>query len=166
MSLEIERKFLVKNNSWKDDVASREPIIQGYLASSSENGITVRIRVTGQHGIMTFKGPRVGITRIEYEYEVPINDAKSILLESQAPTIKKVRNTVMHDGNEWVIDVFKGANKGLTVAEIELNSEDQPFTLPDWIKCEVTGESRYRNSRLAACPFTTWTTDDADRSVA
>lgn len=166
MSLEIERKFLLKNNDWKEHVTKKEPIIQGYLASSSDNGITVRIRVTGQHGYMTFKGPRVGFTRIEYEYEVPINDAKSILLESQAPTVKKVRHTLMHNGDEWVVDVFKGANKGLTVAEIELKSENQEVNLPVWVKCEVTGESKYRNSRLAANPFSTWTSDDASRSAA
>ena len=154
--LEIERKFLTKNGSWKENVINSEPIIQGYLASASGNGITVRIRVTGQHGYMTFKGPRVGISRTEYEYQVPINDAKSILLESQAPTVKKVRHTVMHDGDEWVIDVFKGNNKGLTVAEIELKSEDQPFKMPGWIKEEVTGQQPYRNSRLALNPYTTW----------
>ena len=154
--LEIERKFLTKNSSWKKNILKSEPIIQGYLASASGNGITVRIRVTGQHGYMTFKGPRVGISRTEYEYQVPINDAKSILLESQAPTVKKVRHTVMHDGDEWVVDVFKGNNKGLTVAEIELESEDQSFKMPSWIKREVTGEQPYRNSRLAINPYTTW----------
>lgn len=154
--LEIERKFLVKNNSWKQHIKSSEPIIQGYLASSSTNGITVRIRVTGQHGYLTFKGPRVGISRTEYEYQVPINDAKSILLESQAPTVKKVRHIVEHDDDEWEIDVYKGNNKGLTTAEIELKSEDQEFKLPKWIKEEVTGEYKYRNSRLALNPYTTW----------
>ena len=154
--LEIERKYLVKNGSWKENIVQSEPIIQGYLASASGNGITVRIRVTGQHGYMTFKGPRVGISRTEYEYQVPINDAKSILLESQAPTIKKVRHIVIHDGDKWEIDVFKGNNKGLTVAEIELESEDQSFKTPAWIKREITGQPEYRNSRLAHNPFTTW----------
>jgi len=154
--LEIERKFLTKNKRWKEHIVKSEPIIQGYLASASGNGITVRIRVTGQHGFMAFKGPRVGISRTEYEYKVPINDAKSILLESQAPTLKKVRHTVMHDGDEWVIDVYKGTNKGLTVAEIELNSEDQQFSVPEWIKEEVTGKLPYRNSRLAINPYTAW----------
>ena len=154
--LEIERKYLLKNNTWKEQIVKSEPIIQGYLASASGNGITVRIRVTGQHGFMTFKGPRVGISRTEYEYEVPINDAKSILLESQVPTLKKVRHTVMHEGDEWVVDVFKGNNKGLTVAEIELKSEDQAFIIPNWIKEEVTGKPPYRNSRLAITPYTTW----------
>ena len=154
--LEIERKFLTKNRTWKDNIIKSEPIIQGYLASASGNGITVRIRVTGEHGYMTFKGPRVGISRTEYEYQVPINDAKSILLESQAPTVKKVRHTVTHDGDEWVVDVFKGNNKGLTVAEIELKTEDQPFKIPDWVKEEVTGQMPYRNSRLAINPYTTW----------
>lgn len=154
--LEIERKFLTKNKKWKEHIVKSEPIIQGYLAFASGNGITVRIRVTGQHGFMTFKGPRVGIARTEYEYEVPVNDAKSILQESQAPTVKKVRHTVMHDGDEWVIDVYKGSNKGLVVAEIELKSEDQPFSMPSWIKEEVSGEPPYRNSRLATNPYTTW----------
>ena len=155
--LEIERKFLLKNNDWKQHIKSSEPIIQGYLASSaSANGITVRIRVTGQHGFLTFKGPRVGISRTEYEYQVPINDAKSILLESQAPTVKKVRHIVEHNGNEWEIDVFKGNNKGLTIAEIELESPEQEFKLPNWIKEEVTGQNKYRNSRLALNPYTTW----------
>ena len=154
--LEIERKFLVKNNTWKEKIQKSTPIIQGYLASSSENGITVRVRVTGQEGFLTFKGPRIDFSRIEYEYQVPINDAKSILLESQAPTVKKVRHIVVHDGNEWEVDVFKGNNKGLTVAEIELKSADQEFSLPDWIKEEVTGQYKYRNSRLAHNPYTTW----------
>ena len=154
--LEIERKFLLKNNKWKEHIESSEPIIQGYLASSSQNGITVRVRVTGNHGYLTFKGPRVGIARTEYEYQVPINDAKSILLESQAPTVKKVRHIVVHDGNKWEIDVYKGNNKGLTTAELELKSEDQEFALPDWIKEEVSGQDQYRNSRLAHNPFTTW----------
>jgi len=155
--LEIERKFLLRNNSWKQDIKSSEQIIQGYLTSSaSANGITVRVRVTSQHGYLTFKGPRAGIARTEYEYQVPINDAKSILLESQAPTVKKIRHIVMHDGNKWEVDEFKGTNKGLTVAEIELESVDQHVSLPEWIKEEVTGENQYRNSRLAHTPFTTW----------
>lgn len=154
--IEIERKFLTKNNSWKQHIIKSEPIIQGYLASASGNGITVRVRVTGQYGFMTFKGPRQGISRTEYEYQIPVDDAKSILFESQAPTVKKVRHTVMHNGDEWVVDVYKGANRGLTIAEIELKSEAQTFKMPDWIKEEVTAKIPYRNSRLALNPYTTW----------
>jgi adenylate cyclase len=155
MGLEIERKFLVKNASWRDVVEDREPILQGYLADTGR--ATVRVRTKGDRGFMTIKGATTGVSRAEFEYEIPIEDAR-VMLEtlSSLPLIDKVRHRVRCGGHLWEVDVFAGENAGLVLAEIELASEDEPFVLPDWVGPEVSDDPRYFNSNLARHPFRRW----------
>lgn len=155
MAVEIERKFLVKNASWRDAVIDREAIQQGYLAQSGL--ATVRVRVKGERGFITIKGPTNGVTRSEFEYEVPVADARSMIETlSLLPVIDKVRHLVPVGEHVWEVDVFAGENAGLVLAEIELASEDEPFVLPDWAGAEVSDDPRYYNSSLARHPFRSW----------
>jgi adenylate cyclase len=155
MGLEIERKFLVKNASWRDSVEDREPILQGYLAEAGR--ATVRVRAKGDRGFLTIKGKTTGVTRSEYEYEIPIEDARAMLETlSCLPVIDKVRHRVRCGARLWEVDVFAGENAGLVLAEIELASEEEPFELPDWAGAEVSDDPRYYNSNLARHPFCRW----------
>lgn len=155
MGLEIERKFLVKNASWRDSVEDREPILQGYLAEAGR--ATVRVRAKGDRGFLTIKGRTTGVTRSEFEYEIPIDDAR-VMLEtlSSLPVIDKVRHRVRCGGHLWEVDVFAGENAGLVLAEIELASENEAFERPDWVGAEVSDDPRYYNSNLARHPFRSW----------
>lgn len=155
MSIEIERKFLLKNNDWKLQVTESLPIIQGYISSS--NQMTTRVRIMGQHGFITIKGKRTHWSRSEFEYEIPIKDAKAMLLEAQCPSVQKVRHLVNIGDVVWEIDVFKGDNKGLTYAEVELSDETQELQMPLWVGQEVSEDPKYRNSRLASNPYKFWT---------
>jgi len=153
MGIEIERKFLVRNDAWKDRAGEGLPCRQGYLLSDGER--TLRVRIIGSRAYLTVKGPTEGCTRMEFEYEIPADDAE-ILLSLCASEIEKVRYHIQDNGNRWDLDVFGGANRGLILAEIELRSEEQPFSLPDWIGEEVTGDPRYHNACLARNPFSGW----------
>lgn len=154
MAYEIERKFLVKNNSWKTD-AQGIPCRQGYLSSNVE--CTVRARLMGNAGFITIKGRTSGCRRLEFEYEVPAEDVIAILTSlSQSGIIEKTRYQIEHAGNTWEIDEFSGANEGLVLAEIELESENQAFEIPEWLGEEVTHDHAYANSNLAANPFKNW----------
>lgn len=154
MGKEIERKFLVKGDAWRklaDGVMYR----QGYLNSAKER--TVRIRTVGNKAFLTIKGITVGATRVEYEYEIPLNDCNFMLDNlAEKPLIEKKRYKIPVGDVVWEIDEFFGDNKGLIVAEVELKSEDQKFDKPDWVGEEVTGDPRYFNSNLIKKPFTTW----------
>lgn len=154
MGTEIERKFLLRNDTWK---AGADGIVfsQGYLCSDQKR--TVRVRIAGDMGVLTIKGKSTGFTRTEYEYPIPVKDATHMLetLCDDNPVEKK-RYTIAYKGFTWEVDEFFGLNQGLVVAEIELTSEDQEFELPDWIGKEVTGELRYYNSQLSKHPFSTW----------
>ena len=154
MALEIERKFLVANDGWRE-LAHGVAYRQGYLCADRER--TVRVRVAGDKGYLTIKGPTKGIARSEYEYTIPLADA-SVLLDQLCPQpqIEKKRYAIRHCGNIWEVDEFFGDNKGLIVAEIELEREDQAFERPDWIGAEVTSDPRYSNAALCAAPFNTW----------
>lgn len=155
MGLEIERKFLVKNASWRDAVEGRDAILQGYLTESGS--ATVRVRVKGERGFLTLKGATSGVTRSEFEYEIPVADARCMIETlSVLPTIDKVRHRVPVGDHVWEVDVFSGENAGLVLAEIELTSEDESFVLPDWAGTEVSGDPRYYNSNLARHPFKRW----------
>ena len=154
MPIEIERKFLIKNNTWKKYVSQSIIINQGYLNSEPER--TVRVRVHGDQGILTIKGKNNNVTRAEFEYSVPLGDAQKMLLMCEQPLIQKTRHIVTVDQHTWEIDIFEGENKGLQIAEIELQSEDEAFTRPDWLGDEVSSDSRYYNSALIAHPFATW----------
>ncbi len=154
MAKEIERKFLITGNAWRA-LAEGTAYRQGYLSTVKER--TVRVRTIDDKGFLTIKGITVGATRAEYEYEIPAADANEMLDDlCEQPIIEKNRYKVPLDGFVWEIDDFGGVNDGLLVAEIELESEDQAFTKPDWIGEEVTGDPRYFNSNLIANPYTTW----------
>ena len=152
MAKEIERKFLVKDDTWRDAKGIRYR--QGYLSSVKER--TVRVRTTEDKGYLTVKGVAVGATRLEFEYEIPRQDADTLLDICEQPLIEKNRYKVTHDGFVWEVDEFFGDNQGLIIAELELESEDQEFPRPDWVGEEVTGDSRYFNSNLIKNPYTHW----------
>lgn len=153
MGIEIERKFLVKDDSWIVTADQGRVCRQGYLLS--DGGLTVRIRVIGEQAFLTIKGPSSGISRKEFQYEIPGADAEA-LLALCGNLVEKVRHLVSHAGMFWEVDVFAGANEGLVMAEIELASEGQTFRLPDWAGEEVTDDPRYYNAYLAKHPFTGW----------
>ncbi len=152
MGVEIERKFLVKDG-WQPSGESVR-MKQGYLPGTGP--MLVRIRVEDQRAFLTLKGRTEGITRSEYEYEIPMQDAEELLLRCQKNVVEKTRYFIPAGDYTWEVDVFAGANKGLTIAEIELSDEDEVFERPDWLGAEVSADGRYYNSRLAAHPFSEW----------
>ncbi len=155
MALEIERKFVV--SSFPETMAEKSVIMtQGYI--SRDKGRVVRVRIAGKTAWLTLKGPKTGFTCHEYEYTVPTADAAEMLRVFCTRVIEKERFFFQYRGNEWVVDRFSGENSGLILAEIELNSENQPFDLPDWVGTEVTGNPRYYNASLVDHPFTAWDT--------
>ena len=154
MGKEIERKFLVKGDAWRQ-LSEGTPYRQGYLNSQMER--TVRVRTVGYRGFITVKGPTVGLTRMEFEYEIPYEDAMTMLDHlAEKPLIEKKRYRITQGDVLWEVDEFFGANEGLIVAEVELTSEDQVFEKPEWVGEEVSGDPRYFNSMLIHHPFTTW----------
>ena len=154
MGKEIERKFLVKNEAWRN-LAPGVPYRQGYLSGAKE--CTVRVRLAGDKAFLTIKGITVGATRAEYEYEIPFADCNALLDNlAEKPLIEKKRYKIKQGEFVWEIDEFFGDNKGLIVAEVELTSEDQAFPKPEWVGDEVTGDPRYFNSNLIKHPFTKW----------
>ncbi len=152
MALEIERKFRVKE-SWQPKGRGVE-VRQGYLPGTGP--LLVRVRRQDERAFLTLKGRTEGITRAEFEYEIPAADADALLAFCEAPLIEKTRYFEELDGHTWEIDRFRGANEGLIVAEIELSSEDEPFSRPAWLGAEVSDDARYYNSNLAKCPYTAW----------
>ena len=157
MALEIERKFLVAGE-YKSFATSSERITQGYLSSAS--GRTVRVRIRGDRGWLTIKGPSKdgGLSRFEWEMEIPLSDARALLEICEPGVIDKTRWLVpAGDGiHTWEVDEFHGENAGLVVAEIELRSEADAFERPSWLGPEVTGDRRYYNSMLTLHPFSEW----------
>lgn len=154
MGIEIERKYLIASEDWRE-LAEGIDYRQGYLSTVKER--TVRVRTVGDKGFLTIKGISTGASRIEYEYEVPVDDAHEMLDElCERPLIEKRRSKVSYAGLNWEIDEFFGENVGLIVAEVELEDEDQAIDLPSWIGEEVTGDPRYFNSSLVSKPFSTW----------
>lgn len=129
MALEIERKFLIKNEGWKSTVTRTHVIKQGYLNSHPER--TVRVRLYDDQGVLTIKGKSENLTRKEYEYDIPDYEALALLDLCEKPLIEKTRNLCEYDGHVWEVDVFEGDNKGLVVAEIELTRENEEFSMPD-----------------------------------
>jgi CYTH domain-containing protein len=154
MALEIERKFLVRSDAWRD--AQGVHFSQGYL--NRDKNRTVRVRVAGPVGYLTIKGVTAGYTRSEFEYEIPVDEAKQLLALCEETVIEKIRLAIPYRGFVWEVDEFLGANLGLVVAEIELESADQAFERPDWVGDEVTEDPRYFNSRLSTHPYSLWDT--------
>lgn len=154
MGIEIERKFLLKNDMWRS-LARGTKYRQGYLNSTKER--TVRVRTIDDSGYLTIKGPNKGATRVEYEYDIPERDATAMLNDlCEKPIIEKNRHKIDFAGLVWEVDEFFGENTGLIVAEVELESEDQRFEKPEWIGDEVTGDPKYYNANLVIHPYIKW----------
>lgn len=154
MANEIERKFLVKGDGWRS-LASGTEYRQGYIPT--KNGSSVRVRIAGDRGFLTVKGPTKGISRLEFEYPIPVEDARTMLEElCERPQIEKTRYKIELNSLTWEIDEFSGDNQGLIVAEVELTDENQTIQLPEWIDKEVSGDSRYFNINLVKHPFSQW----------
>ena len=157
MGVEIERKFLVTGDGWKNRVQG-DVIRQGYLSSDPVR--VVRVRVMNQDAFITIKSSTNGLFRNEWEYPIPFADAKAMLENlCQRPLIEKIRYCIPYEGMIWEVDVFSGENAGLLIAEIELESEDQNFVLPAWVGQEVTDDPRYYNTNLARNPYQIWKSD-------
>lgn len=155
MAIEIERKFLLKNDSWRDAVADSIYFKQGYLVGSEK--ASMRVRIEGDKANINIKSVTLGITRKEYEYSIPLTDADEILNDLCANNvIAKVRHYVYVDKHKWEIDEFKSDNQGLIVAEIELNHEQEGFIRPSWLGKEVSHEKKYYNSLLINNPYKNW----------
>jgi len=154
MGKEIERKFLVKDENYKT-LAEGVLYYQGFLSTSKER--VVRIRIIGDSAFLTIKGLSKGAKRTEFEYEIPVDDAKIMLEElCEKPIIIKYRYNIQIDDLLWEVDEFKAENEGLVIAEIELQDEDQKFTKPKWIGDEVTEDPKYYNANLIKYPFKSW----------
>lgn len=154
-TVEIERKFLVKEG-WRppgEGVRMR----QGYVPTSNRSA--VRVRIAGDRAWLTLKTPRVHISRREFEYEIPVDDAADMLELLCAKQVSKTRTRVDHAGHVWEVDVFEGDNEGLVIAEIELGSEEESFELPDWVGEDVSHDLRYANSALSERPYKTFGLD-------
>lgn len=156
MAYEIERKFLVKSDMFKEEATSKEYIVQAFLNRAAER--TVRIRIKDDKAFLTIKGisNNKGTVRREWEYEIPVIDAKEMLKICEPGTIEKWRYYVPLGKHTFEVDVFEGENLGLVVAEVELESEDESYLKPDWLDEEVTGDKAYYNSYLSKNPFTKW----------
>jgi adenylate cyclase len=155
MGIEIERKFLLKDDSWRQVADAGTRYVQGYINGSAN--ASVRVRIEGQHAKLNIKSARLGMRRQEFEYEIPLADAQVMLDDlCEKPLIDKVRYLVDVHGRHWEIDVFNGDNAGLVVAEIELQSEHDTVVLPAWAGKEVTDDPRYYNVSLVRHPYKDW----------
>lgn len=154
MNIEIERKFLVRNDKWRE-ISQGILYRQAYLGSN--NKVMTRIRITGEIAFLTLKSkPVKGFARMEFEYEIPVHDAEMLINLSEWLIVEKTRYKIKDGEVTWEIDEFHQENEGLIVAEVELEDENQEFALPEWIGEEVTNDHRYKNSSLARFPFKIW----------
>ena len=157
MNTEIERKFLVTDESFRKDIVKSYNIKQGYIAH--DGGNTVRIRIRDDKGFLTIKGKSAegGMSRPEWEREIPMQDALELFALCKKGSIEKIRHIIpAPGGRKWEVDEFEGENSGLIMAEIELGSSNEPFEKPSWLGPEVTGDPRFFNSYLSLHPYTTW----------
>ena len=155
MAIEIERKYLIASDEWRDHADKGIQITQGYMASNDKS--SVRIRINGDSANLNIKSKTLGMQRSEYEYAIPLEDAREMLAAlCDRPYIDKTRFHVSHEGHVWEIDVFAGENEGLIVAELELDSPDEAFALPDWVGKEVSDDTRYFNICLVTHPYKNW----------
>ena len=153
MAVEIERKFLLANDTWREACSRSTRIAQGYLCTDIER--TVRVRTKGEAAFLTIKGKNSSISRAEFEYEIPVADALD-MLKLCPNVLDKTRHLIDIDGHTFEIDEFHGSNAGLIVAELELASEDAVYPQPTWLGAEVSGDARYYNSALSTTPFSAW----------
>jgi len=155
MATEIERKFLVTSNTWKDSVKRQEEFRQGYLANNES--CSVRIRISGDEARLNIKSSTLGLSRSEYDYLIPTVEGDELLQQlCGKPLIEKTRHYVPNDQHIWEVDVFKGDNAGLVVAEIELDAKNEKFEIPAWAGQEVTDDARYYTVSLQQKPFNSW----------
>ena len=155
MAIEIERKFLVKDESWRVHAEAGVFYSQGYISSSPRS--SVRVRIADHAAWLNIKSATTPVRRLEFEYEIPLDDARELLDRlCTDPPVEKVRYHVEYAGRVWEVDVFEGANAGLVVAEIELDDEQDAFESPPWLGAEVSHDSRYYNMNLARLPFSKW----------
>ncbi|OUD33903.1 adenylate cyclase [Flavobacterium sp. FPG59] len=154
--IEIERKFIVKNQSFKEKIHTKSIVSQGYLNSNPER--TVRVRIKNDKGYLTIKGisNESGTSRYEWEKEIPLNEAVELFKLCEKGAIEKTRYEIKYGNHTYEVDEFHGDNEGLIIAEIELSSENEKFDKPNWLGDEVTGEQRYYNSNLSILPFKEW----------
>ncbi len=160
MAVETERKFLLKNNDWRLLVSAQRQIMQGYLNSEPER--TVRVRISDGQGIITIKSKSEGLSRAEYEYNIPVADAREMMALCEKPIIEKTRHLLTFENKLWEIDEFDGDNKGLIVAEVELESERETPTLPYWLGEEVSYDKKYFNASLIQHPYCQWKTGEKE----
>lgn len=160
MAREIERKFLLTNEGWRALAERRQRMTQGYIAAGER--VSVRLRIAGDEAWLNIKAGGLVASRLEYEYAVPVADARELLALAVGPLIEKTRHFVPYDRMTWEVDEFHGDNVGLVVAEIELDREDQAFARPPWAGVEVTQLTRYYNVSLVNHPYRQWT--EAERN--
>lgn len=155
MAVEIEHKYLLKKDLWKEVIPHKSVAVkQAYILTDPNK--TIRVRTMGDKAFITIKGKNSGAGRLEFEYEIPLNDAHELIGNFSTNLIEKIRHYVLVDGKTWEVDEFSGNNAGLFIAEIELLHEEEVYTLPDWVDMNVTNDNRYANSNLALKPFTSW----------
>lgn len=155
LPVEIERKFLVRDDGWQALAETSRSIRQGYL--SQPGGTTVRVRRKDDGATLTVKGPHQGLARVELEYPIPVDHADYLLTQvCPRPPVEKRRHKLRVNGQLWVVDVFHGANRGLVIAEVELTHAEQRVSLPRWLDREVTDDPRFRNSSLYYRPYGEW----------
>ena len=157
MPVEIERKFLVTSDAWRLGSLGKA-YCQGYLSRSPE--ATVRVRTEGDEACLTIKGKTEGISRPEFEYRIPFQEAQELQQLCKTPLVIKTRHEILYEGATWEVDEFHGENKGLIVAEIEMDDPETPLKIPPWIGKEVTHDARYYNSNLSTHPFSGWKIED------
>src|SRR5262245_16797862 len=164
MSFEIERKFLVRGNGWQELAKEQTRIRQAYLASDGKVSIRVRIK-DDRTATLTIKSRPAAVRRLELEYAIPVLEAEALMQLREGSVIEKVRHHVPWGEFLWEVDVFSGENKGLIIAEVELDHEHQHIELPNWIGTEVTGQPQYYNSSLVRHPYSLWTLRDAPIAI-
>lgn len=154
--IETERKFLVKGNAYKLQASTQKRIVQGYLSTDPER--TVRVRIKGEQGFLTIKGKSnaSGLSRMEWEKEITVEEANTLLPLCLPGVIDKIRYEIPVGKHLYEVDEFFGENTGLIIAEIELTDENESFAKPDWLGDEVTGDDRYYNAYISSRPFSTW----------
>ncbi len=158
MATEIERKYLLRNAAWRDEAFDSRVLKQFYL--SRPNHVSIRIRIIDDVSArLTIKSGQRGLTRDEFEYEIPVADAVEMIALRKGAVVEKTRYRARRGDAIWEIDAFAGENEGLVVAEIELDHEEQSIDLPEWIGAEVTGERRYYNASLSEHPFKQWSVE-------
>lgn len=154
MAIEIERRFLVDGDGWRELADDAADICQGYL--STDKNRVVRVRCSDGMGYITIKGLKQQSSAVEFEYEIPVGQAKEMIESLSVGVVNKVRHTIAIGDLVWQVDEFSDENAGLIIAEVELDSESQEIDLPDWLGTEITQDCRYANSSLAEKPFNTW----------